>query len=222
MIGQRFGRLLVKYVCDKKRKSWVCRCDCGRYVNTSEKRLRIGIRTACNTCQPLRKFWHGPNKIERQTRLGKCFVSAKKHCTYVKSRNYPNYGGRGIQFKFQSFKEWGQELGPCPDGYFLDRINPDGHYEKGNVRWVPRSVSCHNRRKYRKGPNSDNQHSQFRGVWRANASAKTWSALLQKDGVRHYLGTFSSEEEAGRAYDKKAMELFGQYAAVNFPLSICT
>lgn len=62
--------------------------------------------------------------------------------------SYYNYGARGITvstswFKFEQFLN---DMGPCPDGLTLDRINNDGNYEPGNCRWVTRSIQQFNRR----------------------------------------------------------------------------
>jgi len=44
------------------------------------------------------------------------------------------------KFKFSSFEEFLAEVGKKPgSGYSIDRINNDGHYEPGNVRWATRS-----------------------------------------------------------------------------------
>ena len=57
-----------------------------------------------------------------------------------------DYKGRGIELRFDCFEDFLQELGPRPDGYDLDRIDNDGHYEPGNVRWVTRQQNLRNRR----------------------------------------------------------------------------
>lgn len=77
------------------------------------------------------------------------YKNAKARCNNPKHDKYPYYGGRGIQFRFSSFEEWFSELGPRPSlDHQQDRINTDGHYEKGNMKWSTRSEQMTNRRPY--------------------------------------------------------------------------
>ena len=73
---------------------------------------------------------------------------AKSRCTNKNVPQFKDYGGRGIEFKFTSFEEFLEELGTRPLGYTLDRINNNGHYEKGNVRWATRKLQANNKRIY--------------------------------------------------------------------------
>lgn len=68
-----------------------------------------------------------------------------KHMLYrCRNPNHPaykNYGGRGIEVKFDSFSDFYEEVGPKPapsaDGpYSIHRIYNNGNYEKGNVKWA--------------------------------------------------------------------------------------
>jgi hypothetical protein len=74
-------------------------------------------------------------------------MSARQRCTNPNHVSYKNYGGRGIEFRFESFKEFIEEIGlrPSPE-LTLDRIDNDGHYEAGNVRWATRLEQNSNRR----------------------------------------------------------------------------
>lgn len=45
-------------------------------------------------------------------------------CNNERSTKYPDYGGRGIEFRFTSFEEFLAELGPRPDGKSLDAFGP--------------------------------------------------------------------------------------------------
>lgn len=46
---------------------------------------------------------------------------------------------------------------------------------------------------------------------------KPWAAHIQSQGKKKNLGYFATAEEAGRAYDAAALELFGEFAVLNFP-----
>ena len=100
-------------------------------------------------------FIHGHNGRKQGSRgLGElqAYRDAKKRCTVLKCKSYPDYGGRGIKFLFTSFEQFFAELGPKPSKqYTLDRIDNDGNYEPGNVRWATRLDQTHNRRCTKKG-----------------------------------------------------------------------
>jgi hypothetical protein len=43
-----------------------------------------------------------------------------------------------------------------------------------------------------------------------------WETNIQFNYKRHYIGNYENEIEAAKAYDKKALELFGENANLNF------
>lgn len=62
---------------------------------------------------------------------------------------------------------------------------------------------------------SDAETSRFKGVSRHSKNEK-WIAQIQEDGRTKYLGSFDSEEDAAKAYDAAAREVFGVFARTNF------
>lgn len=74
------------------------------------------------------------------------YADAKRRCTNPYSDlNARRYKERGIEFRFSSFQEFIAHIGPRPEGCSLDRIDNDGHYELGNVRWATRKQQAANR-----------------------------------------------------------------------------
>ena len=61
---------------------------------------------------------------------------------------------------------------------------------------------------------SEGIETKYRGVYRTSWGS-TWTAMIQHNGDRYYLGTFSDATEAAREYDRAASELGKDYR--NFP-----
>ncbi len=62
--------------------------------------------------------------------------------------------------------------------------------------------------------NRGKRNGEFKGVSKCR---RKWRARITIDGKEEYLGVFSTPEEAARVYDRRARELFGEFAVVNFP-----
>ena len=103
----------------------------------------------------------------------------------------------------------------APKGMVVDHINRNGlDNRRSNLRLCTHKENMQNRR-----ANSKNS-TGYKGVRLTKSGKKYIARVCQKlDGktVEHYLGTYDTPEEAARAYDAKAIELFGEYASLNFP-----
>lgn len=110
------------------------------------------------------------------------YFDAKYRCTKETHKRYADYGGRGIKFLFNSFEEWFEHMGPRPEGFEMDRIDNNGNYEKGNLRWVDFSTQQKNKRIY------SNNTSGLKGVSFYSRDG-VWSARYNftKDGSRVFL-----------------------------------
>lgn len=95
--------------------------------------------------------------------------------------------------------------GRWPDGDTDHRDGNRSNNRPENLREATRAQNIQNSRRRAGGS------SRFRGVW-LNRSGR-WQAECMK----HYLGTFSDDVEAARAYDAAARGLQGEFARLNFP-----
>ena len=83
----------------------------------------------------------------------------------------------------------------------------------GNLRSITNSQNLLNSKK-RKLYNGKPTTSQYKGIsW--NKRDKKWIAEIMINYESKYLGSFNLEEDAAIAYNKAAIELFGEYAKLN-------
>jgi hypothetical protein len=139
--GMIFGKLTVAWPAGRQQRAtvWLCFCICGRTAKVRTAALNSGDTKACHTCY---KITHGVYG----TREHRIFASAKLLCTNPKHKAWMNYGGRGIKFLFTDFREFIQDIGPRPSlKHSVDRIDNDGNYEPGNVRWATSKEQAGNR-----------------------------------------------------------------------------
>ena len=147
--GQRFGRVIAIErvgMTPTHQCLWKCVCDCGKQFETIVGQLCSGKTQSCG-CARVEVLKALLTKGGRETPEYRAYADAKSRCTNTEHEYYPNYGGRGILFLFDSFEQFYQHLGAKPSPELsLDRINNDGHYEIGNVRWATAEQQANNRR----------------------------------------------------------------------------
>lgn len=133
----------------------LCECGCGQPAPISPYSSKtLGYvkgeprRFVRNHSQRVVGFQvkHGFLRRGREVREYLAYKAAKERCTRPSHWAWKWYGGRGIKFLFESFEQFFAEIGPRPEGKVLNRINSDGHYEPGNVRWATWKESGANKR----------------------------------------------------------------------------
>lgn len=95
---------------------------------------------------------HGHSIRGNRTREYISWANLKIRCYKKNHPYYPDYGGRGItvcERWLNSFENFLSDMGRCPDGHTIDRINNDGNYEPSNCRWATKVEQASNRKSNR-------------------------------------------------------------------------
>jgi len=155
LAGQQFGRLWCLGLAGSKSGKcsyWLCECECGEFVFISTTQLQRPDSKATKSCGCLHK---GVNKTHgySKTIIHKAWSDRKQRCFNPNSPDYPDYGGRGITMCerwliFENFLEDVlAEIGESPSSrHTLDRVNNNGNYEPGNIKWSTPQEQARNRR----------------------------------------------------------------------------
>jgi len=147
LTGRRFGCLVVQGYSTARRSHWECLCDCGGRTLAYTGNLNNGHTTTCGCGK--RRVTHGRTFHP----LYHIWRHMKERCLNPDHKSYPRYGGRGIKICEQwinSLQAFAADVGERPGRWAsLDRINNDGNYEPGNVRWATRKDQSNNRRSNR-------------------------------------------------------------------------
>jgi len=179
----------------QKRRMAVFRCRCGDEFIAQVSSVKRGATKSCGCLKELKSAKHGLSNI-KEYRL---WINIKSRCNNPNTPKYKNHGGRGIRI----CEEWANDftkfydyISNLPDynkpGLTLDRIENDGNYEPGNVRWADYHTQTVNARK------QSNNTSGFAGVDFFKQYRK-WSSRIKVRGVGHFLGYHNTIDQAVKA-----------------------
>lgn len=179
LTGKNFGRWTVideAAISSWKVIKWNCVCSCGNKGIVQSGALKNGSSRSCGCLLSEKMKKRATTHGKYGTPLYMVYIGAKGRCTNPKNKAYANYGGRGIKFNFASFPEFESTVTPLlmvarelyPNKRVsLDRIDSNGNYEKGNLRYTTYKEQSRNMR--------TNRMLTFNGK---TLCAKEWSEIL--------------------------------------------
>ena len=159
LVGERYGRLIVIEEApsvmyagqgNRRKRFWVCRCDCGNKVTIAHGDLRNGRTRSCKCLD---------NEVKSvrlktvATRHGGAYtpeyLTWKRIHNRCKNPNNRYYGYAGIKVceRWNSYENFIADMGPKPTPkHSIDRLNFEGDYEPLNCRWATPEEQHKNRR----------------------------------------------------------------------------
>lgn len=219
-VGEKFNSLTIigpgePYITPKgvSCARWDCLCDCGNVITVRYAALTSGNTKSCGC---IKKGLSKPGNIKhgyREHKMWGVYYAMIRRCTDSRDSNYDSYGGRGItvcerwscdpKIGFPNFLE---DMGDRPEGFNLDRINPDEGYYPENCRWVDKSTSSYNTRK-----KSSNTSGRTGVKW--NKKLNKWIAAIDVGGQYIHLGCYYLFDEAVKAREQAELLYFNELKA---------
>lgn len=208
LTGQKFGLLTVINRADNYEKfskthnrvlkyaRWDCVCECG---NESLAVLATDLKSSSqNSCGCLR----AEKARETMTKHGMggekeyiAWKGLKSRCINTNDHNYDDYGGRGIKVQeswIEDFSKFYDYIGAAPSPeHSIDRIDSNGNYEEGNVKWSTKPEQAQNTRKPKNGKN------KYKWVT-FHKRLQKYKAQFMMNNIIYNRGYFETEVEAAK------------------------
>lgn len=226
LTGDKFGKLTVirRFGIDNKCKpTWLCKCECGNETVTSGNNLRRGIAKSCGcnrrtTIKDRTKKKYPDKNPPSDISNAKYITTSKGEYILVDEDDYDYLNKFNWRLNSEGYAQTNvtknevvsmhtlimKPAKGCTVG-FISKNKFD--CRKKNLRYINSLQKVASNK-----PISTKLHSKYKGVTRQRDK---WIARVQKNGVIYRLGIFNSEIAAAKAYNEKALELFGEYAYLN-------
>lgn len=125
---------------------WHALCECGNQTIVNITQVRNGHTMSCGCLQKegiiRRSTVHGLSR----TKEYRSWAMMLQRCSNPNNKKYHRYGGRGISVhnSWYNFRNFYKDMGKCPVGCTLDRIDNDGNYEPMNCQWADSKTQAYN------------------------------------------------------------------------------
>lgn len=189
LIGKVFTRWTVvirgeDYTCPGSKVTaarYICRCICGKEKLVHKAHLLRETSKSCGCLTKDRLITHGMSR----TRGYICWRNMRRRVSATTGHDSLNYLHKGITICERwerSFLNFLEDMGECPLGLELDRIDVTGNYEPSNCRWATEQVQAANRGMFVTNTSGTVGVTLLRNYLKSGDSNFYWRGRVVKDG----------------------------------------
>lgn len=151
LVGIQFGYWTVLAFAGARNRHalWKCQCQCGTIRILRGHTLKRSESRSCGCYRFGRPIERHGSTTRREYNIWAGMVS---RCHTLTHKQYPEYGGRGItvcESWRKSFVAFFADMGECPVGMGIDRIQNELGYFRSNCRWATCKQQSRNTRRNR-------------------------------------------------------------------------
>lgn len=208
--GQRFKRWTVlsrgeDYIYPSSGKTatrWNCICDCGKEKLVHAAHLKNGTSLSCGCYNIEQSTTHGLS----QTRAYNSYYHLIRRCSEKaapKDKELYFEKGIGVCERWLDFITFFQDMGECPEGYEIERVDGRLGYSPDNCIWASEFTQAQNRQTFK------NNTSGRTGVSWSPQHCK-WRSGISHNRVRYEGGLYSDYDQAVRAREALEIKFLGK------------
>ena len=182
----------------KKSRRVLCRCSCGVEKIVHLAHLKNGTSQSCGCLQREISSTHGLS----HTRAYKSHNNMMKRCYEPTEKDKECYEGVEVSPEWHDVVQFYNDMGECPEGYEIERLDCTKDYSKENCIWADEVTQATNRRKFK------NNTSGKTGVVWSEGHTK-WRVSLNVNKVKIEGGLFEHFEDAVNKREALEKEYLG-------------
>lgn len=218
--GNRYGKLTVIGAEETigSRARFLCQCDCGKKIVVVGKNLRTGNTQTCG-CGRL-KYFSNPGAIDSgefgyiTAQCGAKIKIDKNMVAYFRQFKWRIYGGYAVRTRIKFLKETKRNIFMHHEVLAFKKGMVNDHKNGDKLDNTLRNLRlCSAKENVRNRSLNKNKKSKipYKGVYFYYRDKNRYVAQI----AGTHIGIFNSAKEAAIAYNKKASELYGEYARLN-------